>query len=43
MVCLEQMYIIFENFAGNYYEQDYNELILIHQSLNEEHVHNFYL
>ena len=42
MVCLKQMYIIFENFADNYYQQYYNGLILIQQFLNEEYFHHFY-
>ena len=42
VVCLEQMYIIFFNFADNFYQQYYNELILIQQSLNEEYFHHFY-
>ena len=42
MVCLEQMYIIFENFTDNYYYQDCNGLIVTQQSLNEEHFQHFY-
>ena len=42
MICLEYN-IIFLNVADNHYEQDYYELILIQQSLNEAHFHHFYL
>ena len=42
MVCLEQMYIKFENFAFNYYLQEHNELIPIRQSLNAEHFRHFF-
>ena len=42
MVCLEQMYIKFLNFADNYYQQYYNVLILIQQHLSEEHSHHFF-
>ena len=41
MVCLEQMYIIFLNFADNYYQQYYNGLILLQQLLSEGHSHIF--
>ena len=43
MVCLEQTYIIFLNLADNHYQQDYNELIPIQQSVNEAHFHHSYL
>ena len=42
MVCLEQMYIKFLNFADNYYQQYYNVLILLQQLLGEEHSHHFF-
>ena len=42
MVFLEQIYIIFLNFADNYYQQYYNVLILIEQLLSEEHSHHFF-
>ena len=42
MVCLEQVYMIFLNLADNHYQQDYNEPVLIQQSLNEVHFHHSY-
>ena len=42
MVCLEQIHIIFLNFADNYYQQYCNGLILIQQLLREEHSHHFF-
>ena len=42
MVCVEQIYIIFLNFADNYYKQYYIGLILIQKFLSEEHSHHFF-
>ena len=42
MVSLEQIYIIFLNFADNFYLQYYKGLRLIQQFLSEEHSHHFF-